>query len=217
MRSRFSFALLCVLITGAALAACGDGVEPLGQRSPDASVVSLDGEESTTTTTTLGETTTTVAAESCHAPQPPPPDWDADLTAVHTMTVDVLASAGDLEAAIGAVSDFSAGWPERAPVGAALYRFQAKLYDLMDHLDAMFRDAGATFVAPQGWVFADDTTLEPLAAPWEAVLFEFQVERFPALLTAESGQVAQALLDAGVLCEFVDGLSDALDQIAAED
>ncbi|HAX82323.1 MAG TPA: hypothetical protein DCY40_07145 [Actinobacteria bacterium] len=215
MSRRLSLALLGVLLAGAALTACGDGAEPLGERGPGASVVSLDGEE-TTTTTTLGETTTTLVAESCHAPQPPPPDWGADLVAAHTKTVDVLASAGVLEAAIGAVSDFSAGWPEQAPAGAALYWFQAKLYDLMDHLEAMFGDAGATFVAPAGWIFGGDQTLEPLAAPWEAVLFEFQVVRLPALLTAGSAEEAQALLDAGALCEFVDGFSDALDRIAAE-
>jgi len=216
MSRRLSVALFGVVLVGAALTACGDRAEPLGERAPDTSVVSLDGEETTTTATTLAGSTTTLVAESCHAPQPPPPNWDADLIAVHTKTVDVLASAGDLEVAIGAVNDFLAGWPEQAPVGDALYLFEARLYDLMVHLETMFGDAGATFVGPGGWGFAGDQTLEPLAAPWEAVLFEFQVVRLPALLTAGSGEEAQALLDAGALCEFVDGFLEALDRIAGE-
>jgi hypothetical protein len=206
--------LSSALVAVVALAACGDAaVDTTGLRG-----VALEDEESTTTTTSADTTTTTttIPSEPCDPPQPRPAGWDGDLLAIHAAVTDLAAKGATLDGAIRGVTDFGPGWAEPAPVGGALYAFQVGRFDLMSDLEAMFRGAGATFI--DGWSFPGDTTLAPLANAWEmALLDDFRTASLSALLAASNSAEVTALLDAGAVCGMVDGFSDALDAIAAED
>jgi hypothetical protein len=208
IRTRF---LLMVLIALASMSACADddaerSLQPgLGVEFTDAT----SGPEGSTTTES---TTTTLALIPCSPPRPLPDGSDPRVVEAHGLISNLAGDAVGLADAISA-SGFGSGWADEAPVGGALYDLQVSLYELADTLQRRFQDAGATYA--DGWSFpAGDLTLEPLGAPWMAVL-EFQAVTLPELLAAPSRDAAQALLDAGALCGLVDAFTAGLDTIAA--
>lgn len=215
IRTRVVFVVLIALV---ALSACGDddaerSLQPgLGVELTDAESTLPEG------STTLVEepTTTTVASDPCRLPNPLPEGSDTRVdprvVEAHRLVSILVDDAVGLASAISA-SGFGTGWADEAPVGGALYDLQVSLYELADTLQRLFRDAGATYA--DGWTFpADDLTLEPLGAPWMAVL-EFQAVNLPELLAVPSRDAALALLDAGALCGLVDAFTAGLDTIAA--